>query len=139
MNTNPRYDSDARMFEGAVDDLAALEIAGWDEDEAARLIRLQGTPNEIRAGVVADDEWFAEHLWLPYSPTDVLALAAKLAGTDARYWIRVIPLGEERVGRTAVVSQPQEDDDARAFSSFPASLDPLLAALDVLGQVAETP
>jgi hypothetical protein len=42
-----------------------------------RLIRLQGTPNEIRAGVVADDEWFAEHLWLPYSPTDVLGQVAE--------------------------------------------------------------
>lgn len=80
--------------------------------------------------------WFDRHLWCPYAPSDVLRVAADALGKGSSHYLRVLPLPtSDRRGVTARVGRPRPGDDDLAFTSFPPSLDPLLAALDVLRQV----
>ena len=79
------------------------------------------------AAVVDDDEWFDGHLWCPYSALDVLCVAAKLRD-DARWTLNV------RVYDAAIEATVWGRGDAGGAWTA-TNDDPLLAALDVLGQI----
>jgi hypothetical protein len=98
-------------------------------------------------GKVPDDDWYASHLWLPYSPTDVLGLVeARRVEITLGDSTRILAAGALHCSQCKgggflhlVNTTCRPCDGTGRLPLSRVGPEPLLVALDVLGRTMETP